>query len=63
MRSFIPVAFLAFTGTFALSGFRGADADTQCLAVGRPCACVWHVRECLPACKVAPRFECAPTNH
>ena len=61
MRSLIPSALLALTATLALSGVGGADADTQCLTVGRPCACVLLVRECLPTCRIAPR--CAPINH
>ena len=62
MRPFIPAAVLLFTATFAPLGVDGADADTQCLDVGRPCTCVSHVRDCAPTCHIAPQFECAPTN-
>jgi hypothetical protein len=62
MRSFISAALLLFTATFAPRGVGGANAETQCLAAGRPCACVWHVRDCAPTCLISPRFECAPTN-
>jgi hypothetical protein len=63
MRSFIPAAFLLFTATFVLWGVGAANADSHCLAFGRPCACVWHARECLPTCHIAPRLECEPTNY
>ena len=34
---------------------------TTCPEFGRPCECPWHVRDCLPACHIRPRLECAPT--
>lgn len=52
-------AVLAFT--LAVSVEAEARVNSTCPEFGRPCECVWHSRDCLPACHIEPRIDCSPT--
>jgi hypothetical protein len=62
MPSLIVFALFAFmASTLVVSVEAEARVKAACPAFGRPCDCVWHVRDCLPTCHIEPRIECSPT--
>jgi hypothetical protein len=63
MPSLIILALLAFIAPTLAVSIEEAQARVKsaCPAIGRPCECAWHVRDCLPACHIQLRIECRPT--
>jgi hypothetical protein len=61
VRSSISLAVMA-AGLLALSTETQATVRSFCLGFGLPCECPWHVRDCIPTCRIQPYLECAPTQ-
>jgi hypothetical protein len=58
-----PIVFALFAfmvPTLVISVVAEARVKSACPEFGRPCECVWHIRDCLPACHIEPRIECSP---